>query len=285
MANLTLLYSGLPAEGPAVSFTAGLAQALHLRAESRFMAGVRAIIGAEQWRDYQTVVGLEGFASAWPLLDEKFQISLAERKRDADTALDRLPEARTLARGQPLELLHTPEAIFSSLGFTCDLLLASFEADPVIPDLLIRQTLLRGGGPIALVKEPLRARDFGESTVVVAWKPSIASKRAIQSALPILRAVKRVCVVSVGEYEEPPMNPDAVAIARYLKTCHQVPAEPHILRPADSPMQQLADFYQALGADLLVMGGYSHSRLQEIFFGGFTQHVTEKPFCNLYLVH
>ena len=271
MANLALLYSGLPAEASAVSFTTGLAQVLHLRAESRFIAGVRAIIGPEQWREYQTVVGLEGFASAQPVLDEKFQILLAARMQDAAAALNNLPEARTLARGRPLELLHTPEVVFSILGFTYDLLLASFEADPVIPELLIRQTLLRGGGPIALIKEPLRARDFGDSTVIVAWKPSVASKRAIQSALPILRSVKRVCVVSVGEYGEPPMNPDAVAIASYLNTCHQVPAAPHILRPADSPVLQLAEFYQEMGADLLVMGGYSHSRLQEIFFGGFTQ--------------
>ena len=144
---------------------------------------------------------------------------------------------------------------------------------------------MHGGGPIALIKSPLRVSDFHHSTIVVAWKPVTAAKRALQNALPLLRAVKRVCVVSVDEYGVPPMNPSVADIASYLHSAHRVPAEPHTLRAADNPMLLLAEFYQQSGADLLVMGGYSHSRLQELLFGGFTQYFTEQQHGNLYLVH
>lgn len=285
MANLAVLYSGLPEEAAAVNFTAGLAAVLRVQAERRFMASVRAIIGPEQWRDYQTVVGLEGFSSARPIFHEQYQTQLAERLAGAEAALGDLPNARGFEIGPPIDLLHTPETALATLGFTYDAVLASFDADPVIPELLIRQTLVRGGGPIALIKEPPRHTDLRDSTVIVAWKPLVAAKRAVQHALPILRAVKRVVVASAEEYGEPPMSPDAHAMATYLNTCHQVRAEPHVLRPADSPVAQLVELYRESGADLMVMGGYSHSRLQELFFGGFTQYFTEQQSCNLYLVH
>jgi nucleotide-binding universal stress UspA family protein len=285
MTNLALLHSGSSEEAPAVSFTIGLAKLLRLKAESRYMPSIRAVIGVEQWREYQSVVGSEGFAKARPIFDEVFQTLLSHRLGDAAVELSKVPGADMLVRGRPIELLHTPESELSTLGFTHDLLLASFDADPVIPELLIRQTLVRGGGPIALIKACQAGRDLSESTMLVAWKPLMASKRAIQSALPILRAVKRVYLVSAEEYGEPPMNPDAATMARYLNTCHQIPAEAQLLQPADSPALQLAEFYRETRADLLVMGGYSHSRLQELFFGGFTQYFTEKQCCNLYLVH
>jgi nucleotide-binding universal stress UspA family protein len=285
MAGLALLYSGTPEEAAAVNVAAGLATALQIGAEYRYMAGVRAIVGTEQWRDYQTVVGLEGFATAHPIFEDQFQTLLGERARDADAALAQLPEARAFVRGQPIELLDTPEAALATLGFTYDLVLASFDADPTIPDLLIRQTLVRGGGPVALIKAPLRSGDWRDSTVIVAWKPLVAASRALRCALPILRTARSVMVVSVEEYGESPMSPDAHAIAAYLQSSHRIAAEAHVLRPADSSVLQLAECYHEIGADLLVMGGYSHSRLQELLFGGFTKYFTEKQFCNLYLAH
>ncbi|MSR14286.1 MAG: universal stress protein [Gammaproteobacteria bacterium] len=285
MANLAVLYSGSPEEHPAVKFTAALAAALRVPAESRFMAGVRAIIGPEQWREYQTILGLEGFANARPIFDEQFQSLLTERLRNAEAELAKLPEAGSFARGPAIELLHMPETTFATFGFTYDLLLASFDADPVIPELLIGQTLIRGGGPIALIKEAPHFEKFSDSTVIVAWKPLAAAKRALQNALPLLRVAKRVCVVTANEYGESAMNPDASAVALYLSACHQIRATPHMLPSADSPEAQLTEFYREVGADLMVMGGYSHSRLKELLFGGFTQYFTEKKVCNLYQAH
>jgi nucleotide-binding universal stress UspA family protein len=249
------------------------------------MAGVRAIVGAEQWREYQTVVGLEGFSSAHPMLDEKYRELLAARVRDAEAALAKIPGAAALARGPTVDLLHMPETAFAVFGFCYQLCLASVDADPVITELLIRQTLARGGGPIALIKDSLRVPAFTDSTVIVAWKPLAAAKRALESALPLLRVAKQVWVVSAGEYGEPAMEPGAEALAQYLTTCHQVRAEPHFIQPADSPVAELSQFYHRVGADLIVMGAYSHSRFQELLFGGFTQHLIEKRACNLYLAH
>ena len=43
--------------------------------------------------------------------------------------------------------------------------------------------------------------------------------------------------------------------------------------------------YAAEGADLLVMGGYSHSRLREMILGGVTRHMLEKATLPLLLAH
>ena len=39
--------------------------------------------------------------------------------------------------------------------------------------------------------------------------------------------------------------------------------------------EEVLEEAQARGADLVVMGAYSHSRLRELFLGGVTQHVLE----------
>jgi len=58
-----------------------------------------------------------------------------------------------------------------------------------------------------------------------------------------------------------------------------------VLQAADDPALQLAELYAELGADLLVMGAYSHSRLKRLFFGDFTGHFLKQRPCNLLLAH
>ena len=41
------------------------------------------------------------------------------------------------------------------------------------------------------------------------------------------------------------------------------------MKPRDEILSRLAD----LGADLLVMGAYGHSRMRELVFGGVTRHI------------
>jgi nucleotide-binding universal stress UspA family protein len=39
------------------------------------------------------------------------------------------------------------------------------------------------------------------------------------------------------------------------------------------------------GADVLVMGGYGHSRVRELVFGGFTRHVLQSSRLPVFLFH
>ena len=121
--------------------------------------------------------------------------------------------------------------------------------------------------------------------MVFAWKPSASAKHALRYALPLFRKARQVYLVAIEEDGEPAAVPSVQDMADYLMNVHSVATSPMLLRAADDPSRQLADLYREVGADLLVMGAYSHSRLQRLFFGGFTRHFLKKRDCNLLLAH
>ena len=49
--------------------------------------------------------------------------------------------------------------------------------------------------------------------------------------------------------------------------------ERHLDRAGRAPVEVLLESAKSIGATLLIMGGYSHSRLREVVFGGFTQRI------------
>ena len=62
---------------------------------------------------------------------------------------------------------------------------------------------------------------------------------------------------------------------RYLSR-HDIKAELHELAKAGSIEETLAGAVSRLGADLLVMGAFGHSRLREFMFGGVSRYFLER---------
>ena len=285
MSKITVLYSGTPHDTASVQFATQLATGLGSVATCRFVADTRTVVGAEQWRDYQMVVGLEGYSVAQPLLGEHYATQLRERMAAAETAFNALHAGPSLVWGACVDLPQTTEDELEALGYLNDLVVAGFESDPVVIDLLSKRILLGSGGPIALINAPPSAASLADMTVIIAWRPAATTKRAIQSALPMLRVARQVSVVSIENATDPPMVPSARELADYLRHEHQVTAISTTLPAADDPPLQLAALYREIGADLLVMGGYSHSWVAELLFGSFTRYFITHRCCNLLLAH
>jgi len=132
---------------------------------------------------------------------------------------------------------------------------------------------LESGRPVLVVPYVGRYPEIGR-TVVIAWKASRESARAAFDALPFLLAAQAIHILEIKETgdERPALAPDtsiAAALARHgLKPSVHTSALGDI-GLGDEILSRLAD----LGADLLVMGAYGHSRLREIVFGGVTRHI------------
>ncbi|HSA81549.1 MAG TPA: universal stress protein [Geminicoccaceae bacterium] len=107
-------------------------------------------------------------------------------------------------------------------------------------------------------------------TIAVAWNGSVESTRALVGAMPLLRQADELHVLTAAgariEVEQ------TAALAGYLGW-HGLNAQQHALYPQSSAGEALLAKTKELGADLLVMGGYGHSRLRELIFGGVTRHV------------
>ena len=96
----------------------------------------------------------------------------------------------------------------------------------------------------------------------------------LAAAVPLLARAKEVVVMTVVEEtaERPGDSDDANRLMRSL-AWHGIAAT--TLRLTPGPEGAAATLLATAGkrADLLVIGGYGHSRLREWVFGGFTQRV------------
>ncbi len=141
--------------------------------------------------------------------------------------------------------------------------------------------LLRAGRPILVVPDingPLKLR-----RVVVAWKDSRECRRAIWDALPFLRQAKEVLIVEMGESgTETEAKKKLSDVANYLVR-HRVIVAEEIWRRARGPAAtELLHFVGDEKADLIVAGGYGHTRLGEWVFGGVTHELLARtPVCCL----
>lgn len=136
--------------------------------------------------------------------------------------------------------------------------------------------VLELGRPILLVPpavEALMAR-----SVVIAWKDTRESRRAVQDALPFLVRAEMVSVLSVGA---DPAADGAQDVCGYLAQ-YGIAART-VSRPAGSDIvDEITDLVRQQGADLIVAGAYGHSRLREWIFGGVTRDLIEStPVCCL----
>ena len=173
------------------------------------------------------------------------------------------------ARDKIAYLAHFSDFIVADQG---DPENASVPGSSIVADLVVDS-----GRPV--IAHPRRwSGQAGVESVLVAWKPCREAARAVHDAMPFLERAKRVTVTSVTSDEITPPdeeNPGTV-LTRYLKE-HGVDAKSKPLfgiatsDTADALMAQAS----GMGADLLVLGGYSHSRLREGIFGGITQSVIE----------
>lgn len=132
---------------------------------------------------------------------------------------------------------------------------------------------LGSGRPVLVVPYVGRYPDIGRN-VVIAWKAGREAARAVFDALPILKQAEQVQILEIDESgsrrnDAPADTSIAVALARHgIKPTVRTSIAGDI-SVGDEILSRLAD----MGADLLVMGAYGHSRMRELVFGGVTRHI------------
>lgn len=136
-----------------------------------------------------------------------------------------------------------------------------------VPDLV--ELLMDASAPVFLV--PASGQAFEGRRVVVAWKDTLETCRAITAALPMLVRAEEVVVAAVskaGRDDDPSARAEVVD---RLKR-HGVAASGRIIaRGSGAVAEDLENAADLVGADLLVLGAFGHSRLQEWALGGVTR--------------
>jgi len=168
-------------------------------------------------------------------------------------------------------------------GRTADLLVVgrAREGESVAMDVL-EACLMATGRPVLIATDVAPRHLSG--TVAIAWKNKSEAARAVAAARPFVEMADKVVVLSVDEGGET----DEVSCERlrYALSWHN-PASTvqRLMRDGRAPAETLLAAARAAGADLLVMGGYGHSRMREVIFGGFTRHMLSGADLPILMVH
>ena len=168
----------------------------------------------------------------------------------------------------------------SSMAAEADLIIAGNELANARAGSLrisVSDLLMTVGRPVLIA--PPGVEHLSARVIVVGWKNTAESRRAIQDALPLLARAGEVIVVGVGE--ETPLHRLAPVVT-YL-TRHGVAAKA-LAEPQDgeSVSDVLLKVSRRVDADLIVAGAFGHSRLREWALGGVTRDmIAEMPVCCL----
>ncbi|HBK07325.1 MAG TPA: hypothetical protein DDZ81_15975 [Acetobacteraceae bacterium] len=129
--------------------------------------------------------------------------------------------------------------------------------------------VMQAGRPCLIV--PTEIDKLALNHVVVGWKDSGESRRAIRDALPMLKLAAHVTVVEIAAAEDlDTARGHLNDVVAWLK-CHGVLATPVAALSTDDDAARLNAIVQEQGADLLVAGAYGHSRVREWVLGGVTR--------------
>jgi nucleotide-binding universal stress UspA family protein len=128
--------------------------------------------------------------------------------------------------------------------------------------------ILGAGRPVLFVPDGIES--LAARRVVVAWKDSRESRRAVRDALPFLRAAEHVMIVEVGE-QAAQSHASIDGVADYLQRHKVTVGATARLTAKESVADEILRYARQEGADLIVAGGYGRTVLGEWIFGGVTR--------------
>jgi nucleotide-binding universal stress UspA family protein len=136
------------------------------------------------------------------------------------------------------------------------------------------ELVLSVGRPVLFVPYAGRFSALGRR-VLIAWNGSREAARAVSDALPLLARAESVELVAFdprpGEHGELPAADIALYLARHGAKATAARQSAPQIDIGSQILSRAAD----TSADLIVMGGYGHSRLRELVLGGVTRSMLE----------
>jgi nucleotide-binding universal stress UspA family protein len=151
---------------------------------------------------------------------------------------------------------------------------------------LLEAVLFDSGRPVLAIPFAGTFPQIGRR-VLVGWNASREASRAVHDALPLLAKAESACVFlanpkrGLGAHGEEPGADIARHLARHGLKVEVAKAVADDV--ADSAL--LLNHASDMGADLLVMGAYGHSRLREFILGGVTRSLLREMTVPVLLSH
>lgn len=151
-------------------------------------------------------------------------------------------------------------------------------------NLLIEEALFESGRPVLIVPY-IGGTTFKLDRAVVAWDGSREAARAVHEALPLLHGSKEVEILIVDAGSTEDAREAGADLARHLAR-HGLDVELKTVPSGDIDVANaILAFVGDTRPDLVVMGGYGHSRLREFLMGGATRGMLQSMTSPVLMAH
>ncbi len=135
----------------------------------------------------------------------------------------------------------------------------------------VNAALMETGRPL-LVAPPNTPNVIGRH-VAIAWNGSPEAIRAVIAAMPFLTRADKITVLTAREDRRRDDEISGEEFTNYLAWHRLMADRKEFDSTASAAGEILLSQASACGADMLVMGAYTHGRLHNLIFGGVTRHV------------
>ena len=147
-------------------------------------------------------------------------------------------------------------------------------SDPSATDFLSEAVLFGSGRPVLMVPYITHA-PIKTDRVLICWDGGVPAARAVHDAMPFLRKAATIDVVAVNEREKDDSEVSSAALIAHLARRDLTATPYRLTADAANIPNAILSLAADNNTDLIVMGGYGHSRLREFILGGTTRGMFE----------
>ncbi|MBD9525390.1 MULTISPECIES: universal stress protein [Paracoccus] len=146
---------------------------------------------------------------------------------------------------------------------------------PPDAEAITEAALFEGSAPVLIVPGHLR-EPFGKK-ILIAWNQSSEAMVAVRRAMPLLQAAEQVEITVIDPSPNGPERSDPGGALCQMLTRQGVKAEIAVLARTLPQISEIINRRATeIGADMVVMGAYGHSRFRQAILGGATRNMLEK---------
>ncbi|KAB7739923.1 universal stress protein [Parvibaculum sedimenti] len=215
------------------------------------------------------------------LSSSKAREAFANAAQTAGVPLVQEGGAGTLPSARFLDVTGHRDDVVAAHAQLSDIIVFGEATSGVAGGSTLEAAMMSAGRPVLIA--PKTAVPAIGCTVAIGWDDSPVAAHAVTAAMPFLDEAKKVIIFSIGRKELDPAP--ASMLADYL-ALHGVVADIHLVEAQGQPIGSvLLSNAEKAGADLLVVGGYGHSRLREFILGGATQHIRSHATIPVLMAH
>jgi nucleotide-binding universal stress UspA family protein len=137
--------------------------------------------------------------------------------------------------------------------------------------------IFESGRPVLVLPDTDRNLPALPGNIAVAWDSTRSASRAVADALPFLQGGKHVRIFTVVDDKEFPEARTGTGMSKYLAHHEVEVIFDNVKANGRAIGDVFRDYVSEHNIEMLVMGGYGHSRVREFVLGGATRSVLAQP--------